>query len=318
MIRTDREYQEKLDQLKQLRELLRYQRQTLREAQLSLEQIETTLLPTVSQQEQLAEQILQYERIKKREFDSAYELSNLPKLLIALRIAGGISQKELAGRLGVSEAQVSRDERNEYQGITIDRAQRVLDALNGRIVCHIAHSPSHMQGKTEEERAEMSQQLTEIAQSLCRLHGWQVGEAWVPDERGETLVCATQVFTDDLDISEFQGTSMQARLEKGIGLEGLAWSANRTEIVSDLKESKEFSRSTAALKAGLKRALAFPLRKGGEVIAVLVFLSSAQQDIDSDLLKSLDKLGSHLGNDFKRAPRRNRRSMRTKPGLHAP
>lgn len=40
-----------------------------------------------------------------------------------------MSQKELADRLGVSEAQVSRDERNEYHGITVERVRRILDAL---------------------------------------------------------------------------------------------------------------------------------------------------------------------------------------------
>ncbi|MDP9378989.1 MAG: helix-turn-helix domain-containing protein [Chloroflexota bacterium] len=40
-----------------------------------------------------------------------------------------MSQRELAERPGVSEAQVSCDERSEYHGITVDRAQRVLDAM---------------------------------------------------------------------------------------------------------------------------------------------------------------------------------------------
>jgi transcriptional regulator with XRE-family HTH domain len=48
---------------------------------------------------------------------------------VALRIARGISQREFAERLGVHESQVSRDERNDYHGITVDRANRVLDAL---------------------------------------------------------------------------------------------------------------------------------------------------------------------------------------------
>jgi len=36
-------------------------------------------------------------------------------MLAALRIARGVSQRDLAGRLGVHESQVSRDKRNEYQ-----------------------------------------------------------------------------------------------------------------------------------------------------------------------------------------------------------
>ena len=49
--------------------------------------------------------------------------------MIAVRIAHGLTRRELADRLGISEAVVSRDERNEYHGITVERAQRIVDAL---------------------------------------------------------------------------------------------------------------------------------------------------------------------------------------------
>jgi transcriptional regulator with XRE-family HTH domain len=39
----------------------------------------------------------------------------------------------LAKRLNVHESQVSRDERNEYFGITLERAIRLLDALNVKL-----------------------------------------------------------------------------------------------------------------------------------------------------------------------------------------
>jgi transcriptional regulator with XRE-family HTH domain len=51
------------------------------------------------------------------------------KELIALRIARDWTQRRLAEELGVSEAQVSRDERNDYQGITQERRARILEAL---------------------------------------------------------------------------------------------------------------------------------------------------------------------------------------------
>ena len=53
--------------------------------------------------------------------------------MVALRIAQGVTQRELARRLGVSESQVSRDERNEYFGITLERATRVVEALGFRL-----------------------------------------------------------------------------------------------------------------------------------------------------------------------------------------
>lgn len=44
-----------------------------------------------------------------------------------------VSQGELAKRLGVHESQVSRDERNEYFGITLECAIKILDTLNVRL-----------------------------------------------------------------------------------------------------------------------------------------------------------------------------------------
>jgi hypothetical protein len=41
----------------------------------------------------------------------------------------------------VSEAQVSRDERNEHHGITVDRAQRVLDAMNETLTSRVEDKP---------------------------------------------------------------------------------------------------------------------------------------------------------------------------------
>ena len=40
---------------------------------------------------------------------------------------------DLAERLGVNESSVSRDERNDYHGITVERANRIVAALNGRV-----------------------------------------------------------------------------------------------------------------------------------------------------------------------------------------
>jgi ribosome-binding protein aMBF1 (putative translation factor) len=82
---------------------------------------------------QLKEEVESYERLKRGEFDELENLCGLGYLLIALRIAQGVSQRELARRLEVHESQVSRDERNEYFGITLERTIKILDALNVRL-----------------------------------------------------------------------------------------------------------------------------------------------------------------------------------------
>jgi len=48
---------------------------------------------------------------------------------------------ELARRLGLRESQVSQDERNEYFGITLERAIKILDVLNVRLRTRVTVEP---------------------------------------------------------------------------------------------------------------------------------------------------------------------------------
>ena len=78
---------------------------------------------------QLKEEVEWYERVKRRDFGVVRQLTEVGSLLVALRITNGITQSELAKRLGVDVSQVSRDERNDYHGVSVERADRILLAL---------------------------------------------------------------------------------------------------------------------------------------------------------------------------------------------
>jgi DNA-directed RNA polymerase specialized sigma subunit len=129
VIRNEREYREALSRLKRDGEVITNQRRALVESGLSEEEVDRGLGPLLSFQAQLEEELEWYERARRREFKVSHDVRDIGYMLIALRIANGLTQKELAEKLGVSEAMVSRDERNEYHGITVERAQRILDAM---------------------------------------------------------------------------------------------------------------------------------------------------------------------------------------------
>jgi DNA-binding Xre family transcriptional regulator len=78
---------------------------------------------------QLAEEIDSYERLLRGDLGEIQNLYGLGRMLIGLRIARGITQRQLSEMMGVHESQVSRDERNEYHGITLERVQRLLDVM---------------------------------------------------------------------------------------------------------------------------------------------------------------------------------------------
>jgi DNA-directed RNA polymerase specialized sigma subunit len=133
MIRNEAEYQEALVRMRRDREVAERQRTALAEKRLSDEEIAAVMEPLHAFHAQLAQEVEWYENVRRRNFEVINRLTSIGRLLIALRIANGLSQKELAGRLGVSEAVVSRDERNEYHGISVERAQRILDALQATV-----------------------------------------------------------------------------------------------------------------------------------------------------------------------------------------
>ncbi len=140
MIRNENEYQEAVARLKEERARLDAHRKKLEETGLSPDEIKRVSDPMESFHLQLAEEVESYERLKRGEFGEARNLRGIGQLLIGLRIAQGLSQRELAERLGVHESQVSRDERNEYHGITLERAARILDALQVELLTTVEHA----------------------------------------------------------------------------------------------------------------------------------------------------------------------------------
>jgi len=141
MIRNEAEYQEASKRLAEEFKRLDEHRARLRETGLGDAEIKRVIDPIESFHLQLQEEVEAYERLKRGEFQELENLRGLGPLLITSRIAQGISQRDLAKRLGVHESQVSRDERNEYFGITLDRVVKVLDALSVRLTTKVAIEP---------------------------------------------------------------------------------------------------------------------------------------------------------------------------------
>ena len=132
MICTDAEYRHALQRLAQEDETLRAQREHLVDLDLSDEEAERAMQPLLSFRAQLAEEVEAYTQMKRGDLGPLQSLTAIGRWLVGARIARGLSQAALAERLGVHESQVSRDERNDYRGVTAERAQRILEALGVR------------------------------------------------------------------------------------------------------------------------------------------------------------------------------------------
>lgn len=131
MIRNARQYRITQAQAMQLERAL---------AQVKASTADSTLPPRLLQAEQealgsqltdLRAQLTDYDalRTQKRPVLRLTSFDDFPRALIQARIATGMSQKELAKKLGLKEQQVQRYEATEYASASLTRVSEVIRAL---------------------------------------------------------------------------------------------------------------------------------------------------------------------------------------------
>jgi transcriptional regulator with XRE-family HTH domain len=84
-----------------------------------------------NQLKELEEEIREYEALQDSDSASIEinSFEDLPRALIQARIAVGLTQKQLAEKIGIKEQQIQRYEANGYAGASLDRIQVILAAL---------------------------------------------------------------------------------------------------------------------------------------------------------------------------------------------
>ena len=85
---------------------------------------------------QLEEELREYDQLKSGELEipRIERLDQIAPFIVKLRISKGVSQTELAGRLGVSKQGISRYEESDYQTVAVSRLQEILDAVGIKTV----------------------------------------------------------------------------------------------------------------------------------------------------------------------------------------
>lgn len=82
----------------------------------------------------LQKEIEEYDALKQQQTSiKISSIQELPLALIKARIAMGMTQKELAEKMGVKEQQIQRDEANQYSSAGFNRISKVAEVLNIQI-----------------------------------------------------------------------------------------------------------------------------------------------------------------------------------------
>ena len=85
-----------------------------------------------SQLSDLRSELREYEALKAGDFelDQLGVVSGLPAMLIKARIARGMSQRDLAERIGLKEQQIQRYEATDYASVSLSRIKDVVSGLS--------------------------------------------------------------------------------------------------------------------------------------------------------------------------------------------
>ena len=113
----------------------------LRSTNLAEAEIAVATGEQVRELDDLREQMHWFNEAKKGKTVARCNFRDIGRFLVALRLSKGFSQQDLAALLKVSPAQISKDELREYRGVSIERAMKILDALEAKIFLAVDSGP---------------------------------------------------------------------------------------------------------------------------------------------------------------------------------
>ncbi|MCF6744851.1 GAF domain-containing protein [Blastococcus sp. KM273128] len=98
--------------------------------------------------------------------------------------------------------------------------------------------------------------------------GWAYGSFWALDEAENVLRFAVESGSAG---DEFRQVTLTASFAEGVGLSGRAWRRRDLVFVSDLADVTDCVRRPAAMRAGVKSGVCFPITCEGRVVGTMDF-----------------------------------------------
>ncbi len=141
--------------------------------------------------------------------------------------------------------------------------------------------------------------MEEMLSILCRYTGYVIGEIWLLDEFERNMMpCGHHVEKSELSL--FPELMQGHRIFPGEGLPGTAWKEDKFLHWPDLQENASFIRQEAARDLGITEGLAFPVRYGEQVIAMITLFSDRPMCFHEGDLELLDAIAMHIAPEVKK------------------
>ena len=114
--------------------------------------------------------------------------------------------------------------------------------------------------------------------------GWVYGSYWALDEEENVLRFSVESGSAG---EEFRRVTLAASFAEGVGLSGRAWRKRDLVFVRDLAEVTDCVRRPAAVKAGVKSGVCFPIVCDGRVVGTMDFFVTEEIDLSESRASAL-------------------------------
>lgn len=139
-------------------------------------------------------------------------------------------------------------------------------------------------------------------ESVHKLTEWPIGHAYLPTEGTPTVLAPSNIWyaahPENYDI--LQQVTSNSMFARGEGLPGKVWESGEPIWIADVDLDPTFIRVKMSGDIRIKSAFGFPIKSGGETIAVIEFFSPAPFAADEDMMLTLRSIGDQVGRVFER------------------
>jgi PAS domain S-box-containing protein len=144
-----------------------------------------------------------------------------------------------------------------------------------------------------------------ILEAIGTKLGWKAGTLWLPDKGPEAFRPRAFWKAEGFECRDFERITMEAAFSAEADLPGRVLTSGDAVWVADVL-AEELPRTLAAVRAGLRCAVAAPILQSGEVRGVLEFFGGEVQAEDAELLSRLYDVGRRIGTHYRKAVRTTR------------
>lgn len=185
--------------------------------------------------------------------------------------------------------------RPSFEGGRVVRVQGSFQDITGRKLAERRLATQSAVSRVLATADSLDEAAPLILGAVAEAEGWDFGALWEVDETADVLRCRETWHRAGAGVEELSAATKRNAFPRGVGLPGRVWEAREALLSLDVAADDNYPRASAALAAGFRSALAFPIFEGGKVTGVIDFVAMTAREPDEKLKEMFELIGRQIG-----------------------